>query len=339
MYKRKGLQMKKYQRLSFMEREELSRCLSSNLSYRAIASILSRSPSTICREINNNCFCRSTYRAVNAQERAVKMSKMPRKPRKLDINPILLNMVIMYLQLRWSPEQIAKRLRILYPNDKNMHISHETIYAYIYIHPRNNLKRQLLKHLRRQHKYRRLKNKDRKKSRPIQDFISIDQRPPEVNSRKIAGHWEGDLIMGRMNKSAIGALVERTTRMTFITKLKNKDASYVREAYAHKLNSLPSNLKKSLTYDQGQEMAEHKLFTEDTNIQVYFAHPHAPWERGTSENTNSLIRDFFPKGTDFSKISGRKLKYVEDLLNDRPRKVLNFYTPREIFTKSVALET
>ena len=219
-----------------------------------------------------------------------------------------------------------------------MRISHESIYAYVYVHPRRHLKRQLLFYLRRKHKRRHVKNKERQKSRPIQDFISIDDRPPEVNARKIAGHWEGDLIMGPLNKSAIGTLVERTTRLTLIVRLKAKDAASARKAFTRKLNRLPDHLKKSLTYDQGQEMAEHKVFTQKTNIKVYFAHPHSPWERGSSENTNMLIRDFFPKGTDFSKISAYKLRKVENLLNDRPRKILNFYTPRKIFTKAVALE-
>ncbi len=330
--------MNKYKRLSLIEREELSRYLAVNYSYRKIGIILKRSPSTISREIRRHSKSRKTYRAISANQEAEQIARVPRKQRILDKNLKLQYIVIRHLKNRWSPEQIAKRLRILYPNNMTMRISHETIYAYIYVHPRQHLKRQLLHYLRRQHINRRTKNKVRHKSRPIQDFISIDDRPPEVHARKIAGHWEGDLVMGALNKSAIGTLVERTTRMTFIVKLSAKDAESVRKAFARKLNRLPGHLKKSLTYDQGQEMADHKMFTEKTNIQVYFAHPHSPWERGTSENTNMLIRDFFPKGTDFSKISAYQLKKVECLLNDRPRKILNFYTPNEIFTKAVALE-
>jgi len=332
--------MKKYKRLSLLEREELSRYLAMNCSYQQIAVFLQRLPSTISREISSKHSTRNSYRAILAQHQSQKLAKISRIPRKLDTNQKLQESVIKYLRLRWSPEQIAKRLKIMYPNDMAMQISHETIYAYIYVHPREHLKRQLLYHLRRKHKNRHVRNKERKKCCPIQDYISIDDRPPEVNARKIAGHWEGDLIQGSMNKSAIGTLVERKTRLTLIVKLKKKDAGTVRKAFAHKLNRLPIALKKSLTYDQGQEMAEHKMFTQDTKIQVYFAHPHSPWERGTNENTNALIRDFFPTGTDFSKISSKQLKDVENLLNDRPRKVLGFYTPREIFTKSsVALAT
>ena len=188
-----------------------------------------------------------------------------------------------------------------------------------------------MKCLRRKHKYRRTYKKDRKDHRAIQDFISIEERPADVADRIIPGHWEGDLLMGQGNASALGTLVERTTRMTFLVRLTEKDAASVRIAFARKFKHLPEDLKKSLTYDHGQEMAEHKLFTKNSKVQVYFAHPHSPWERGTNENTNALVRQFFPKGTNFSKISLKQIKKVQDLLNDRPRKVLNFATPHEVF--------
>jgi IS30 family transposase len=329
--------MSQYHRLSFKEREEVSRCLSMQLSYRRIAHVLNRAASTITREVARHSADAKDYRAIPAQKQAVRSAKEPRKRRKLDVNLRLQEAVIKLLHARWSPEQIANRLPILYPDDVTMRISPETIYAYIYVHPRHHLKRKLLFQLRRQHKFRRDKSKERSKSNPIQDYISIDERPAEVEQRRIAGHWEGDLVMGPLNKSAIGTLVERTTRMTLIVKLKGKDAPSVCKAFARKFNSLPEEIKKSLTYDQGQEMAEHKQFTAKTKIKVYFAHPHSPWERGTSENTNSLIRDFFPSGTDFAKVSAYQLKKVERLLNDRPRKVLDFNTPLEVFTRTVAL--
>ncbi len=330
--------MQKYQRLTMSEREEISRYSIMNYSYRQIAYILERCPSTIYREIYSRGFTQENYRAIPAQ-RHMQVSRISHRSRKLEQNQKLQQIVVTYLGLRWSPEQIAKRLKILYPNDMSMRVSHETIYAYLYVHPRGHLKHRMIQYLRRKHSHRHIQNRERKRTHALQDFVSIDERPTEVSSRKIAGHWEGDLIMGPMNRSAIGTLVERTTRMTFIVKLKDKDAATVRKAFAHKLNRLPAALKKSLTYDQGQEMAEHKTFTQDTKIQVYFAHPHSPWERGTSENTNALVRDFFQKGTDFSKITSRQLNKVEHLLNERPRKVLNFYTPNEAFTKVVALET
>jgi IS30 family transposase len=241
--------------------------------------------------------------------------------------------VFYYLSKNWSPEQIAKRLIMLYPNDMNMHISHEAIYSYLYILPRGELKRRLVSHLRRCHKHRRKGNKGRKKSGPVTDFLSIEERPAEVADRSIPGHWEGDLIIGSRNASALGTLLERTTRMAFLVKLENQDARVVRKAFAEEFRRLPKGLKRTLTYDQGQEMAQHKLFTKETDITVYFAHPHSPWERGSNENTNSLIRQYFPKGTNFSKVSNNRLKEVQDELNDRPRKTLGWHTPHEKFSE------
>jgi IS30 family transposase len=212
-----------------------------------------------------------------------------------------------------------------------MHISHESIYSYLYLWPRGELRKIVLKCLRRKHKYRRTYGKVRNHHRAIQDFISIEERPKEVADRIIPGHWEGDLLMGHNNASALGVLVERTTRMIFLVRLKDKDAQTVRIAFARKFKHLPSGLKRSLTYDNGQEMADHKLFTKNTHIQVYFAHPHSPWERGTSENTNDILRQFFPKGINFDKVSLREINKVQNLVNDRPRKVLDFSTPHEVF--------
>jgi IS30 family transposase len=254
-----------------------------------------------------------------------------RKNRKLDNNIPLREVVFYYLAKNWSPEQIAKRLIVLYPNDMIMRVSHETIYSYLYILPRGALKREIVSSLRRHHLHRRKKNKDRQKLGSIQDFLSIEERPKEVADRIIPGHWEGDLIIGRRNASAIGTLVERTTRMTFLVKIGNQEARTVRKAFAEEFRQLPKGLKRTLTYDQGREMAQHKLFSKDTDITVYFAHPSSPWERGTNENTNGLIRQYFPSGTDFNKISINRLKEVQDELNDRPRKTLGFYTPHEKF--------
>jgi IS30 family transposase len=249
--------------------------------------------------------------------------------------------VLWYLNQLWSPEQISKRLKILYPNNMAMRVSHETIYKYLYVLPRGELRRVLTKCLRRHHTNRRTKNKVRRQSCPIQDFISIEERPAEVADRTVPGHWEGDLLSGHNNGSALGTLVERTTRMTFLVPLKLKDAMSVRKAFSRQFRTIPDGLKHTLTYDHGQEMAQHKLFTKNTRIQVYFAHPHSPWERGTNENTNSLIRQFFPKGTDFSRISSKAIKKTQDMLNDRPRKTLEFSTPHEVFNKllSVAIGT
>jgi IS30 family transposase len=324
--------MNDYKRLSPVEREELALQLALGLSLRLIAKSLGRAPSTLSREIKRTSTWRSNYRMLEAQSQSDVNSHAQRKKRKLESNIQLRTFVLEYLNNYWTPEQIAKRLKILYPNDMTMRISHESIYSYVYVLPRSTLKREIVSCLRRKHKNRRPR-KHRAKTHPIQEYLSIEERPAEIADRIVPGHWEGDLIMGHANASAIGSLVERTTRMTFIVKLKNKDAESVRTAFAEEFKQIPDGLKKTLTYDQGQEMAHHKLFTKDTNIQVYFAHPHSPWERGTNENTNALIRQFFPKGTDFSKITEKRLKEVQKLLNDRPRKVHDFYTPYEVFCK------
>ncbi len=330
--------MKKYQRLSLEEREEISRYLALEYSYRKIACALGRSPSTIQREVRRRNLTRKSYRSLLAHKQAVKRSRVPRKQRKLVKNHKLEHVVVEYLMKKWSPEQIAKQLKILYAEDITMQVSHETIYSYIYVYPRKHLKRQLLFYLRRKHIYRRQRDKKRSKTNPIQDYISIEQRPVEVNDRKVPGHWEGDLIMGPGNRSAIGVLVERSSRWLLLVKLKSHDAETVRKAFTNKFNRIiPRYLKRSLTYDQGQEMAQHKQFAQNTRIDVYFAHPHSPWERGTCENTNMLIRDFFPKGTDFSKVSARELTKVQNLLNERIRKTLGWKSPDQVFNQFVAL--
>jgi len=319
--------------LSINEREEISLGLAQGLSKNYIALSLGRSSSTICREVNRNTANRQAYRAVKSQHRANKLRHLARKRRKMDMNIPLKHYVLEHLDQLWSPEQIAKRLKILYPMDMAMQISPESIYSYLYVLPRGALRKELVKCLRQHHINRRIHGKSRQKSCPIQDYISIEERPAEVADRTIPGHWEGDLLMGHNNGSALGTLVERTTRMTFLVQLKDKDATAVRESFAKEFKHLPKGLKRSLTYDQGQEMAEHKLFTKSTKIQVYFAHPHSPWERGTNENTNALIRQFFPKGTDFSKVTLGSIKKAQDMLNDRPRKTLGFLTPHEVFSK------
>ncbi|MBI4982103.1 MAG: IS30 family transposase [Candidatus Omnitrophica bacterium] len=326
--------MVKYRRISFFEREEISRQIALGSSLRTIAIVFNRAPSSISREIKLSGVCESKYyRAIFGQGQSNKMRHKLRKNRKLANNALLRKFVLSHLTKNWSPEQIAKRLIMLYPNDMSMRISHETIYSYIYVLPRGTFRRRLISYLRRNQKYRRKRNPNRGKTGGIQDYFSIEERPKEVADRTIPGHWEGDLMIGRRNASAIGTLVERTTRMAFIVKLRNQDASTIRKSFGEEFRSLPQGLKRTLTYDQGGEMSQHKLFTKETKITVYFAHPHSPWERGTNENTNSLLRQYFPKGTDFSKISRTRLKEVQDELNDRPRKTLDWHTPHEKFSE------
>ena len=322
--------MAQYHRLSLVEREELSRMLAAGSSLRAIGQTLSRAPSTLSRELARHHASPVTYRAVAADQRAQRWAHQPRKPRKLAIQPRLRTAVFTLLAQRWSPEQIARGLPQRYPHEPTMRISHEAIYTYLYVLPRGTFKRELVRYLRRRHRFRRPR-KVRLSSRPIQDLISIDERPAEVADRTVPGHWEGDLLVGHANASALGTLVERTTRFTVLVPLKAKDAATVRQAFARELRTLPVQLRRSLTYDQGPEMREHRLFTKQTKMKVYFAHPHSPWERGTNENTNGLLRQFFPKGTRFHRVSRREIKQVQVMLNDRPRKILNWHSPAHAF--------
>lgn len=324
--------MAHYRRLSLMEREEFSRLLAAGQSLRASAQALHRAPSTLSRELARHRTSPLTYRAVPAHQRAQRWAHQPRKLRKLAAHPRLRTVVFQLLAQRWSPEQIAHGLPQRYPDEPTMRISHEAIYTYLYVLPAGAFKRELARYLRRRHRFRRPR-KVRLSSRPIQDLISIDERPAAVADRTVPGHWEGDLLVGHANASALGTLVERTTRFTLLVPLTAKDALTVRRAFAREVRTLPAQLRRSLTYDQGPEMREHRLFTKQTKMKVYFAHPQCPWERGTNENTNGLLRQFFPKGTRFQHLSRAEIKRVQVLLNDRPREVLNWHSPAHAFHK------
>lgn len=242
------------------------------------------------------------------------------------------------LHEHWSPQQIAARLKLEYPNDMAMRISHETIYTYVFCLARGSLKKELKAALR-QHKYsrgRRPPGGANHRDSNIPDLVSVEERPKEVEDRSIPGHWEGDLIVGKGNHSALGTLVERTTRTVILVQVDSKQAEHVAERFAEELKRLPEQMKLTLTYDRGSEMARHKLFTEQTNMKVYFADPQSPWQRGTNENTNGLIRQFFPKTTDCRTVASEEVKRVQDLLNRRPRKVLGFHTPYEKFSELLA---
>jgi IS30 family transposase len=333
---------KHYRRLDAEDREAISRGLAAGLAYHLIAERLERSVSTITREVKRN-YGASLYRACAAQRKAEKYSGYRRGgQRKINKYPRLQRYVEAKLGLAWSPDEIARRLRLDYAQDMTMQISHQAIYEYIYVLPRGELKATLIKGLRQEHKYRH-RRKDKSLGADqrghISDMLSIEERPEAVAQRTVPGHWEGDLIMGKNKKTAIGTLVERVTRYTMIVHLKAKDAQSVRKAYADALQKLPQNLAKSLTYDQGKEMSDHKRFTIATGIKVYFAHPSSPWERGTNENTNGLIRQFFPKGTDFAEVSPQQVRKVQNLLNNRPRKILEYRTPNEVFNHLVALDS
>jgi len=325
--------MGKYNRLTMDEREEISRLLALGHSYQFIGRALGRNVSTISREVRKGSLNRYTYRAVRAQRRAWRKSRQRKLgKRKLFQSPKLAQKVHRKLLKKWSPEQIAQWLKEKYVSKPEMQISAETIYSYLYVLPRGQLKKELLKALRQGHRRRRrrdkVKNNEENRGK-IEDMLSIEERPAEVADRSVPGHWEGDLLIGKYRQSALGTLVERTTRTTLLVRLKSRKAEEVRKAFSRKIKRLPKDLRVSLTYDQGKEMAQHKLFSKDTEMKVYFAHPASPWERGTNENTNGLIRQFFPKGTDFNKVTSRGIRHVQDLLNERPRKVLNWQSPFE----------
>jgi len=319
-----------YSRLSFQEREEISRALASGKSLRGLARELNRSASSLSRECRRAGRNRWVYRAGEAQREAFCVSRCARKARKLDRNLRLRTYVLDKLQQEWSPQQIAKRLQADYPGDRTMRIVHETIYQYLYVLPRGELKKELLKGLRQRPRYRRkrLVTQDDRRGK-IPDMISIEERPAEVADRSVPGHWEGDLVVGQGHRSALGTLVERKTRLVLLVPLKQKDMVSVRKAFAKAIRRLPAQMTKTLTYDQGTEMSDHKRFSLQTNMTVYFAHPHSPWERGTCENTNGLLRQYFPKGTDFNRVSLYEIRKAEKRLNTRPRAVLNWRTPSE----------
>ena len=319
-----------YHRLTLMEREELSRLLAAGYSLRATAHALQRAPSTLSRELARHRTSPATYRAVPAHQRATRWAHQPRKPRKLAADLRLRRAVLARLARRWSPEQIAHGLGQQYPTDPTMQISHEAIYTYLYGLPPDAFKRTLTRALRRRHRFRRPR-KVRLSSRAVQEMVSIDDRPAEVAARTVPGHWEGDLLVGHANASALGTLVERTTRFTLLVPLNAKHATAVRQAFVRAVRTLPPQVRRSLTYDQGQEMRDHRRFTTQTKMPVYFAHPHSPWERGSNENTNGLLRQFFPAGTHFNKVSRGELKRVQTMLNDRPRKILNWHSPAHAF--------
>jgi IS30 family transposase len=324
-----------YYRLTFEEREEISRLLSQKYSFNTIGKHLGRDKGTISREVNDGADSKYTYRAVRAQNRARRKSAKRRKgKRKIDGNQKLKKEIMARLRLRWSPEQIANFLKEKYPQDKDMRISHEAIYTYLYVLPKGQLKKELLSYLRQGKKRRYKRNrKNQAIERKLEDMTSIEERPAEVADRTVPGHWEGDLIIGKNRRSALGTLVERTSRTTILVPLNNRQAPTVRKSFAKEIRQMPRQMKLTLTYDQGREMAEHILFSKQTEVKVYFAHPGSPWERGTNENTNGLVRQFFPKGTNFNRVSRREIKKVQYLLNGRPRKVLNWQTPYEVFNK------
>lgn len=321
--------------LTLSEREEISRAVVAGDSIRSIARKLGRAASTISREIKRNGG-QADYRASLADQAAWTRAHRP-KPCKLTENRMLARLVADKLQMQWSPQQVSGWLKRTYPGNEDFQVSHETIYRSLYIQARGALKKELLEHLRRTRVMRRSRHHTLKNGGQgrIVDAVSISERPATVEDRAVPGHWEGDLLCGSSN-SQIVTLVERQTRYVMLVKVAGKDTGTVINALIRHACKLPQELYKSLTWDRGREMADHKRFTLATDIKVYFCDPQNPWQRGTNENTNGLLRQYFPKGIDLSVYSQAKLTAVARRLNERPRKTLNYETPAERFYQSVA---
>jgi transposase, IS30 family len=318
-------------RLSLEEREEICLGLQQELSLREMGRRLGRAGSTICREVKSNGG-RNGYRAWRADDRAEVQGRRPR-PLKLDANIKLKQAVEEGLRDDWSPEQISERLRKEHPNNGAMQISHETIYKTLYIQGRGMLRKELAQHLRFKRTHRRPRPRAELRGR-ILDMVEISQRPPEVEDRAVPGHWEGDLIFGNNTKHAIGTLVERKTRFVMLLHLpEGRSAEHVRQALTKKIQQLPAQLRRSLTWDRGREMAQHAQFTIDTGVRVFFCDPHSPWQRGSNENTNGLLRQYFPKGEDLSHYSAADLDEVARQLNGRPRQTLGWMKPYEVLNE------
>lgn len=324
--------------LSLVEREEISRGLRAGESLRSIAARLGRAPSSVSREAARNGG-RDDYRAVTADFRADRLAVRPKRC-KLALNDRLRALVAGKLRDDWSPEQISGWLKTEYPSDEALRVSHEVIYQTLFVQARGALERELLKHLRT----RRVTRKSKRASTAgqnrgmIKDLVSISERPAEADDRAVPGHWEGDMVSGS-KQSYVATLVERSTRFLLLLKLDGKDANSVVVALTNGIQTLPTQLKRSLTWDRGPEMAQHVRFTIATDVRVYFCDPQAPWQRGTNENTNGLLRQYLPKGTDLNALTQADLDEIARKLNTRPRKTLGYKTPAAMLTKATVATT
>jgi IS30 family transposase len=321
-----------YTHLSPEERATLSLGLAQGHSLRMMARVLGRAPSTLGRECARNTTRGHSYRVRTAQTQAIARACQPRRPRKL-LDSWLWQYVQTHLKDGCSPEQIAGRLRRAYPDDMAKQLSPETIYAALYVLPRGSLRSELLAALRQARKARRPRARGTDRRGQIPNMTPLAERPTEVATRTVPGHWEGDLIKGARNGSAVGTLVERTTRLVILARMDGTDARSARQGFIKKLRHVPASLRKTLTYDRGKEMAEHERLAARLAILVFFADPYSPWQRGTNENTNGLLRQYLPKGTDLSGYTQRELNAIAHRLNTRPRKCLAFATPLEVYAQ------
>jgi transposase, IS30 family len=327
-----------YSSLTIEERTQLGLLAEQGLSSRGIAAQMGRSPSTIARERSRNATLAGVYRPAGAHALARQRRLRAKAPtRKLGtlLDTPLGRHVRLELQRTFSPEQIAGRLRRMHPDDPKERVSHETIYSAIYLMPRGELRSEIINALRQSHAKRMPRARGAARKGNIANLVPLSERPAEVESRDVPGHWEGDFIKGTRNASAVGTALERTSRFTLLTQMNGCTATHALEGFKRRFKQVIPELRKSFTYDRGSEMARHAELTEATGMPVYFCDPRSPWQRGSNENVNGLVRQFLPKGMDLSTVTPQQLAYIESALNDRPRKVLDFRTPREVYEEMV----
>lgn len=324
---------RQYQQLQPEDRVTLASLVQQKFGIRKMAGVLNRSPSTISRELRRNTGT-AGYASVQAREQSTHRRQAARPTVKLHADALLFDVVCHFLRLWWSPEQIALTLAHIFPKGHEHRVSHETIYNCIYAQPVGELRKELIACMRQAHNKRVPRSKGQDRRGQIPDMLSIHVRPPEIEDRQFPGHWEGDLIKGAANASAVGTLVERTSRLVMLVKLpefKPASAANVLQAFTDKLLSIAQPMRLSMTYDQGREMAMHKELSKRTGIAVYFCDPHSPWQRGSNENMNGLVRQYLPKGTDLSVYSQEHLDAIADQINDRPRKGLGVRSPLAVY--------
>ena len=325
-----------YKQLRPEERMVIASMKLQGASTRAIARVLARPPSTVSRELGRNACAEIGYTSQTAMSLHAARRKASKPAPKLDVGGVAWGVVLTLLSWKWSPQQIAATLKRVYPDEPDHHVSHETIYTAIYAQPRGELRRQLIACLRQGRGTRMPRSRGTDRRGQIPDRVSIHVRPPEVDDRVMPGHWEGDFIKGAGNKSSVGVLVERTSRLVLLARMEDATAAAALAGFTAKLNAIAAPMRQSLTYDQGKEMSRHAELAANTGLRVYFCDPHSPWQRGTCENTNGLLRQYLPKGTDLSVYTQEQLDAIADSLNGRPRATHNWRTPLEVFAQTLA---
>src|SRR4051794_17865797 len=325
-----------YQQLQPEDRITIASMRQQGCSVRAMARTLQRSASTVSRELGRNTVGALVYGSHLAQQACLARQRAARPAAKLDVRGVAWRVVLTLLEWKWSPQQIAATLKRTFPNEPARHVSHETIYTAIYALPRGELRRQLIACLRQGRGTRLPRTRGVDRRGQIPEMVSIHVRPPEIEDRVMPGHWEGDFIEGAGNKSSVGVLVERSSRLVLLARMEDATAASALAGFTAKLNSIAAPMRQSLTYDQGKEMARHAELAASTGVRVYFCDPHSPWQRGTCENTNGLLRQYLPKGTDLSIYTQEELDAIADSMNTRPRATHNWLTPLEVFSQTLA---